>query len=476
MKRFRFALWLAALLLWAGAARAQEVQVPLDERGRVEVVDAALAARLGLFEDEYPGFREARLFQAADSSYVLEITLLRDGRTARQRVPLTAAQAAELRRRVSGRVAERAPQAGLDQNGRYLLLGQTTLLGVGFYSWAVPLIANASDTEAVSLGLLSVGASFFLPYALTEGKPVTYGMANLSRYGATRGIAHGLLAYELLGGGGDGGEDCVYDPELGFSVCDYDGDPGERGSAATALLASVGEGVAGYLWARNEDMTAGRANAIGTGGDFGLLGGLGLAYVAGTDDIGERTTAAIALPAAAAGIYAAHRISAGRDYTWGDADVVYTAGALGILVGAAAGDLVTLEERPLAAAAMLGGAAGLYFGGRHVRGTDFTVGQASLNRLGTIAGGLVGLGLGALVSVEEEDPTAAITGAALGATLGYLGTYRSLARAARDQRGESGPLAWKVQVSPAGVLGLASGIGVPESGASTPLLSVSRSF
>ncbi len=63
MKRLRFAGWLAALLLWAGAARAQEVLVPLDERGRVEVVDAALAARLGLFADEYPGFREARLFR-----------------------------------------------------------------------------------------------------------------------------------------------------------------------------------------------------------------------------------------------------------------------------------------------------------------------------------------------------------------------------------------------------------------------------
>jgi hypothetical protein len=206
------------------------------------------------------------------------------------------------------------------------------------------------------------------------------------------------------------------------------------------------------------------------------VGGLGLAYVAGTADIGERATAAIALPAAAAGILAGHRVARTRDYTWGDADVVYTAGALGILAGVAAADLLTLEERPLAAAGMLGGAAGLYLGGRHVRGTDFTIGQASLNRLGAIAGGLVGLGLGALVSVEEEDPTAALVGAAAGATLGYVGTYRSLAPAAREQRGEQGPLAWRVQVSPAGVLGATSGVGLPKSGASVPLVSFSRSF
>lgn len=477
MKRFRFVPWLAALLLWAGAARAQEVQVPLDERGRVETVDASLAARLGLFADEHPGFHEARLFQAPDSSYVLEITTRQDGRTARRRIPLTPAQAAELRARVGGRVAERAPRAGLDQDGRYLLLGQTTAVGLGFYSWAVPVIAGASDTEAVSLSLLSMGASFFVPYALTEGKPVTYGMANLSRYGATRGIAHGLLAYQLINGEDNSDGDCEFDPELGFEVCEYDDTSDrERGGAATALLGSVAEGVAGYLWARSENMTAGQANVVGTGGDFGLVGGLGLAYAAGTEDIGERATAAIALPAAAAGILAGHRVARARDYTWGDADVVYTAGALGILAGVAGADLLTLEERPLAAAGMLGGAAGLYLGGRHVRGTDFTIGQASLNRLGTIAGGLVGLGLGALVSVEEEDPTAALVGAAAGATLGYIGTYRSLAPAAREQRGEQGPLAWRVQVSPAGVLGAASGVGLPKSGASVPLVSFSRSF
>ena len=458
MKRFRLALWLAALLLWAGAARAQEVLVPLDEAGRVEVVDAALAARLGLFGDEYPGFREARLFQAPDSSYVLEITLSLGGRTARQRVVLSAAQAAELRGRVGARIAERAPRAGLDQNGRDLLLLQTTLLGVGFYGWAVPTITGAEDAGALSLSLITVGGSFFLPFALTEGQPVTYGMANLSRYGATRGIAHGLLLHQLLVGDGDG-YTCDVD------VC-FDEGPDERAQAATALLASAGEGVAGYLWARGEDMSAGRANAIGAGGDFGLAGGLGLAYLAGTDDIGTRTTAAVALPAAAAGIYAANRLAAGRDVTWGDADVVYTAGALGILAGVAAGDLLGMEERPLAAAGMLGGAAGLYLGAGHVRGADFTVGQASLNRLGAIAGGLAGLGVGSRVSVEEEDPTAALTGAALGAALGYLGTYRSVAPAARGQRGESGPFGWKVKVSPAGVFGVASGVGV----------SVSRSF
>ncbi|HEX2190517.1 MAG TPA: hypothetical protein VHG51_16530 [Longimicrobiaceae bacterium] len=467
MKRLRFLLWLAVLLPWAAPARAQDLQVPLDERGRVEVVDAALAARLGLFQDRYPGFREARLFQAPDSSYVLEITMVRDGRTARQRVALTAEEVHELRRQVSERIAARAPGARVDQDGRYLLLGQTTLLGVGFYGWAVPYVVGAEDTGALSLYLITAGASFFLPYALTEGQPVTYGMANLSRYGATRGISHGLLLHQLLFG----------DPE-GYTCDDftcYDDEGDDRARAGIALLASAAEGVGGYLWARREGMAAGTANAIGTGGDFGLLGGMGVAYLAGTDDVGERATAAIALPAAAAGIVAGHRIAARRDYTWGDADVIYTAGAVGALAGWAAADLATFDERPAVAAAMLGAAGGLYLGDRRVRDTDFTVGQASLNRLGAIAGGLVGLGFGALVSIEDEDPTAALTGAALGATLGYLGTYASLAPLAREQRGESGPLGWRVQLSPRGVLGLAGGA-LPRSGEPVPVVSFSRTF
>lgn len=467
MKRLRILLWLAALLPWAAPARAQELLVPLDERGRVEVVDAALDARLGLFADRYPGFREARLFQAPDSSYVLEITLSLGGRTARQRVPLTAAEAGELRRQVGERIAARAPAAGLDQDGRYLLMGQTTLLGLGYYGWAVPYVAGAEDTGAVSLYLITAGASFFLPYALTEGRPVTYGMANLSRYGATRGLAHGLLLDQLLFG----------DPE-GYRCDEFgcrDDEGGERRRAATALLASVGEGLGGYAWARREGMTAGTANAIGTGGDFGLLGGMGLAYLAGTDDVGERAAAAFALPAAAAGIVAGRRVAARRDYSWGDADVIYTAGAVGALAGAAAADLATLEGRPVVAAAMAGAAAGLYLGDRRVRDTDFTVGQASLNRLGTIAGGLVGLGVGALLSIEDEDPTAALTLAAAGASLGFLGTYASLAPAAREQRGESGPLGWRMQLSPRGVLGLAGGA-LPRSGEPVPVVTFSRRF
>lgn len=440
------AVFVAALLGGAGRVAAQEVQVPLDEAGRLQVVDARLAARMGLFAERYPGFREARLFQAADGGFVLEITTDVRGQTARQRVALSPEEVAALRHDVSQRLAERAPDATLDQEGRYLLLGQTTLLGLGFYGWALPYTLNASNTGAAGLYLLTAGASFFVPYALTQGKSVSFATANLSRYGASRGIAHGLLLERLVTGGPDRHETCL------DGYCYSYTDDNDRTAAGFALLTSVAEGVGGYYWARGEQMTAGTANTIAGGGDLGLAWGLGAAYLAGSDGLDERATAAVALPAAAAGVAAGHWLAARRDYTWGDAEVMYTAGSLGALSGAALVAAADGDEKVAVATAIAGSALGVYLADRLVRDTDFTVGHAALNRLGTMAGALVGASVGVLT----DEWRVAAAGAAAGGIAGFAATYYTLAPTAREQRGE-GRSSWDVQLSPQGLaaLGLA---------------------
>lgn len=452
------------LLVAAGSAAAQEVQVPLDEGGQVAVIDMRLAQRLDLFVDRYPSFQEARLFQAPDSTFVLEITTERNGQLARQRVPLSAREMDELRRNVTARLAEHAPSAVLNQEGRYLLLGQASLLGLGFYGWAVPYVVDAEDTGAVAMYLLTAGGSFFLPYLLTEGRPVTYGMTNLSRYGASRGIAHGLLLHRLIAGDEE-------ERICGEFGCYTANDTG-RGEIASALLASFAEGVGGYLWAHNEKMTAGTASAIALGGDAGLLWGLGTAFLVGTDDIGERSTAGITLPFTVAGIAGGRWLAGRRDYTWGDVDVMYTAGVLGAYSGIAAMDLSNVDdEEPFVAAAMLGSAAGLYVADRLVRDTDFSVGQSILNRLGTLAGGLAGASIGVLA----EDETIALAGSALGAAGGFALTYGTLAPAAQQQRGEQ-ISSWNVRVMPQSLLLGALGRERAEHAPALPLLSVQYRF
>src|SRR5689334_12599236 len=89
------ALWVGSFLA-AAVAVAVELQVPLDHAGRVQRIDAALARRLQMFADR-PDFQDARLFQLADSSYVLEITSLAGPGLSRERIPLTALGADSLR-------------------------------------------------------------------------------------------------------------------------------------------------------------------------------------------------------------------------------------------------------------------------------------------------------------------------------------------------------------------------------------------
>jgi hypothetical protein len=440
-------LFVVLTLLFAVVApvsgQAGDVQVPFDPAGRIEVIDARLAGRLGLFVDEYPGLREVRLFQASDSSFVLEVTTTRDGRLERRRVPLSAQEARSLRARVAERVTDRAPEAVLNQEGRNLLLTQTALLGFTFYGSLVPTMLGVDDgSTGAGLYLLTAGTSFFLPYVLTQDQNVTRGMATLSGYGASRGLAHGFLLYQMVSGDE---EDRSYEDDIYV-----DHDSGERTASALALLTSVAEGVGGYLWARNEGLTVGEVTAVALGGDYGLAGGLALAYVVGTEGIAEPAAAAMGLAGSAAGITGGRWLAARRDYTGGDAGVMYTSGVVGTLAGLALADVVGLEERPLVTVGMLGAGAGLYLGDRLVRDTDFSTSQASLNALGAGMGGLAGLGTAILVGGDDVDGTAVLTGTAAGALAGFALTYNSLAPMAREQQGESAS-SWKVRLSPVGM-------------------------
>lgn len=466
MRPRTFFACVALLLAGASPLAAQEAQVPLDESGRVQTVDLSLARQLGLWVDEYPGFQEARLFRAADSTFVLEITTSRQGQVSRERVPMTADEVATLRRDVSARVAGRAPRVGLDQKGRYLLLGQTTLAGVGFYGWAVPYALDTNDATSGGLYLVTAGTSFFLPFLLTQNQPVSYGMANLSRYGITRGAAHGLLLHNLFFQGDD---EPPVTACVGGDVCYVDSPrDDDRRRAGFALLGSVAEGIAGYAWARGERMSAGTANTVSLGGDFGLLWGLGAAYLGGTEDIGTRSTALVALPAAALGLVAGRSLAAHRDYVWGDADVLYTAGLLGAYAGGTAIALVDDDAgRGITAAAILGSAAGLYLADRLVAETDFTVGQSTLNRLGTLAGALAGGSIGVMADNEKL----ALAGSALGAAAGFGITYATLAPQAKGQRGEA-ISALRVRLTPSALLSAALPAKRGRPAPALPLLSV----
>lgn len=468
-----FFMLLLLVLTGPAAVEAQEVQVPLDLDGRLDEIDRGLASRLGLLLDEYPDLEVARLYRVDEERYVLEVTYRADGRLARQRMDLTAAEVRDLRTRVSAALAELAPEVTLDQDGRFLLLGTTTYLGLSFYGWAVPAVLDIDSGRGVLASyMFTAGASFIVPYLYTRTRPVTYGMANAGFWGATRGILHGLYLGEILHQ--DGSRD------------EFGNDSGERLLLGLGLAMSLGEGLAGYQWGKSADLTAGQAHTIGNYGDYGHAGAAATMLILDPND--EKVVLGALLAGSGLGLaWGAHRYPS-LPYSWGDAEVQRIGVFLGALNGAMAWDWMfggeaSDDQARILGAMMLGGsAATMTLVNRALVGKEFSAGQSILIDLGTIAGGLVGLGAAALAQGTEGDGTLFLSLMTAGADIGFLLTFNSLAddaaRRGERQRGRLGHLdGLDLDFNPAALLMLR-----PEhadrlpAGFGVPLLSASYRF
>lgn len=416
-------------------AIAAEVQVAFDPAGRVQRVDEPLARRIGLFVDGHPGFQEARLFAVDDSTFVLEISVAQGGQFSREREVLTREQADALRADVTSRVAALPPEAErVEQGGRATLVTTWTLLGLGFYGWALPYSFDIEDgSAALGTYMLVSGASFFGPLLLTRGQPVLWGPTNMSLYGTTRGIMHGWLISEMA------------KPDGGY---ENDG----QTAIALAMATSVTEGILGYALAQGRGWSAGDVAAIEIGGDYGMLWGYLASDLAGYTDEDkdqDKATATLTLATGIAGMFGGSLFAGRRAYSFGDVMVVRGGSYVGILMGTACADVGDpSESEPYSAGIILGSLAGLMAGDRLVNGREFTVGEGTLVQLGGMAGGLMGLGLVALTQTDDSSPY--WFGTAFGAVAGYGLTYRSLAGKATARASKA--TSWRLNLAPEGLL------------------------
>lgn len=415
-RRWRWILGTAGLLFAFASARpapAQEVQVPLDENGRIERIDASLAQRLGMFVDRYPSLQEVRLFlQLPDSTHVLEITYVEDGRTTRVREPLSAAQVAEMRSRVTQALAIDMTPA-LDRSGRVELIAGAALVGLGFYGWGLPEALDVNETRsAIALYMLTSATSIAGPWIATRRSPVSEAMARLSFHGASRGIVRGLALEALIWG---------HDPEEPSASRD-------RRQIAAAMLTSVAEGIGGYWWARGADMSLGEAASVANGSDFGMLTGLAVAGLIRPDDVNDgRLLPALVLGGAAIGAPLGLEVARARGYSQGDARVMRATGIIGAFAGLAVADLIAPEEeRPYITGALLGGIGGLAAGDRLARASNLSGGEARLVQLAAVAGGALGLGVAYLIAPDVDDATPFLTMGTLGATAGLVLGHRAI--------------------------------------------------
>lgn len=446
---------LAVLLMhvFGPPAAAQEAEVPLDADGRLFGITPDLEGRLNLFP-EVRGFIEARLFEKPGGGFVLQILYRRNGRLYLIRRSMSLDAVAQFRREVTAALHVRAPSALLDQDGRGDLMRGALLLSLGYYGWAVPVALEVDDNQlAVALYMLVGSAGFYVPFAVTKRIPVTEGQASLSLYGATRGVARGMFGAMFLGA--------------------EDVETLVRAGAVVGLV----EAVAGFVTAGRLAMTQGTADLTGTGGDLGAGIGLGLAYLAGLldDTPGDMRNTGWGVGAGASylGMLAGYRLAMTEPYTPGDNGVFRAASLIGGYMGLAAVRAVRGDDRDVgkaeAGGAVAGTMLGIVVGQRLVSGRDFRTVHGTFISLGALGGGLLGAGIGYLLS--EDSDVAILVPSAAGAVGGFALLYQSFAQTARRVVERAG---LEIRLYPV-ALALARGGRLPES-ARVPVASVTWRF
>ncbi len=422
------------LPFFAGAAFGQEVQVPFDSSGTIAVVNQDLEKKLDLFPT-YPHFLEARLYHEPDSSYILEITSFENGQLVKDRLPKSASAIRLLREDVDARRGPQVPVVKLDQSSRTKFLVWETLLS--FFGYA-PAIESSFRSNNVSLNtgleLVIGGLGYLIPSVLTQNAPMTDGEGSLALGGAFLGAAHGLLIDALLSNGNTG-------LELG----------------PFAAAASVGETSIGYVIASKNNMTEGTADMIRYGGLFGMMDGLGLAFVA-DNSASPSLWAGLSLAGSAGGFAAGTTMANSQPYTRGNASVVLTAGLFGTIIppliyaSAISYNTNTFPTSPFILSAIAGNIGGVLLANSLMVGKQFSNGEGTAVILGTTVGTAIGWGIGFIITSSgrfNNSPWAFTLPVAIGTAAGFGISVAAIGKGT----GENTSTGWNFQANPGALMG-----------------------
>jgi hypothetical protein len=214
----------------------------------------------------------------------------------------------------------------------------------------------------------------------------------------------------------------LYGPAT-ISVFDVDSD---RGVTAIELLAGGGA-FAGAL-SKTQDYRLGyaRTTLVRWGNYAGTFYGFGIPALLHTDN--GRVYALSAMAATPAGGYLAYRLSDGRRFGKGEADLITTGAWVGALYGLAVPYLAFADGdygRLYLASSMAGVPAGALLTERLLRGRRLNRGRAHLITLGGFMGAAEALGVVYLVDDDAPERAyvwAACVGAPVGAWIGYRAT------------------------------------------------------
>lgn len=367
------------LVISFSGLKAQDKMIPVSEENRITIIYPTMREDLGLFST-YNNFESASLYQRPDNTYYFEVAYKKDGATYKDKLDFTQAQLDDLRAQINELVIKKPGSKNYNHEARLSYLLGTTTLGL-FYGNFIPIGAGITSGSAIlGSNLLTIGATYLLPYVFTKETDVTKAHRDLSlRLGAV-GFAHGFL--------------------LQAAFNEYN-----ESMFLTASAVSIFELVYGFRVVNKYKFTLGEARMAANGSLYGLASGW---FLAGTiadkidfEDLNLLTL--IPLGGSAAAAYFGPQLARNYNLSGGDAEAVATTTLLGY--GLAANFLVhtnDLSVTSFSSVLLLSGIGGYYSG--MLLGDNYTISDLNMDYVDliTTGGAIIGGGIAALGSMESE--------------------------------------------------------------------------
>lgn len=397
-----------------------EKPIPFDGAGKVMVVTRALRDQLKLFP-EVKDLAGARLLRS-DSIFVLEITLNNGDR---ERTILSADERDRLRHQVESGLAA-TPMATVNQKGRGLFLLSQLPIAMAAYSPGLLAITRAEGTGAVALYMIGAAGFYFGPMYVTRRMAMTEAQAVMSVDYGYYGIFNSFAITTLLGMGN----------LFSSNSAAWQG----QVRAGVLFATSVGGQFLGYRLGRPFSLGQARYASLLT--DCGMVDGLLLGTSVQTFNKNSvegngKVNSALTLVGSGAGGYVGYRLARQQNWTEGQAIVTGLGSIFGPLVANGAFWTVasdaTLHNHGLNYSSLLalaGNAAGTWYAQHLMRNSPVTDGGAFIALGTTIGGGLLGSGLGYLVSnMYSSSDSRWISGMG---TIGIAGGFMLGTKLAKD--------------------------------------------
>ncbi|MCK4667282.1 hypothetical protein KAU33_11060, partial [Candidatus Dependentiae bacterium] len=305
----------------------------------------------------------------------------------------------------------------LDQSGRWPLVLQNIGWGAGLYGWAIPYVLDVKDYKwIIGTEMMSFAGSFLLTYKYTKEMEIPHSRAQMMRFGSAIGFRYGW------------GINTFFDF---WNDSDYDeyGEKDEKRIWAVILMASVPAGIyAGDYLFNKWEPSHGQSWSLTLWSELGAYTIRHLHHIIDNkpneperydystwEESAEhkqwekdhtkwkKRHTLFDLAAYPLGIYVGKRFFGERQYTFGDALMLYQGRGFGWLYGLMLADIFDIKyESTSGRLARVGGSiGGTLLLDRFIAGYDYTFGQSFLMFLGTISGMTFSMGVSAILEIDE---------------------------------------------------------------------------